>query len=141
MPEATVLSLRQYVAMLDICIELPLVTMQTVLAFGPFNALLTAQNWASEVERIHRQIEIESQSVDDSVATFMLMGFTTQAFIDVRISNVDIVQTDMSGRNSQGLIHPSVAKEDAEGMHIHALKAFEGVIAQALGVARNETNG
>ncbi len=141
MPEATVFSLRPYVAMLDICIELPLVTMQTVLAFGPFNTLQSAQDWASEVERIHRQIEIASQNVDDSVATFMLVGFTTRAFVGARISNVDIIQTDTNGRHSRGLILPRTAREDAEEMHVHALRAFEGAIAQALGVAQNETNG
>lgn len=138
MSEATILSLRPYVAMLDICVDLPLVTMQTVLAFGPFNTLTSALDWGNEVHHLHKEIESEAEKMDASLETFLLVGLTTRAFIDVRISTVDVLQTDKAGRHSRGLIPQSTAKEDAERMHMHALTAFEGAVAQALGVAKNE---
>jgi len=64
---AELLSLKPYAATMEVSLELPLITMQVVLCFGPFNSLEKAEEWTGEVERLHRGIETEEVSKSGEV--------------------------------------------------------------------------
>ena len=139
MTEASVLAFRPYVIMLDVGVELPLMTMQAVLAFGPFNSLKMAEVWASEVERLHKAIESKESECATAIAEDV--GLPTGAFIRAYVSSVDIVQAPTSMRTTYGIIRPTTPEEDAREMHIYALKSFQAEIIRALQTREHESNG
>ena len=120
---AEMLSFNPYAATIDVSIELPLITMQVVLCFGPFNSIEKAEEWTGEVERLHRGIEVKEATICGDV--FDATGFPTGAFIRSFIQGTDVIQVDQKARKEGNLIPINTSEIDARDMHIYALRAFE----------------
>lgn len=126
---AELLSLKPYSATIEVSLELPLITMQVLLCFGPFNSLEKAEEWTGEVERLHRVIETEEVSQGGEV--FDATGIPTGAFVLSYVHGTDIIQIGHSARKPGNLIPVSTAETDARDLHIYALRAIEDAIQMA----------
>ncbi|OGZ06354.1 MAG: hypothetical protein A2845_00970 [Candidatus Lloydbacteria bacterium RIFCSPHIGHO2_01_FULL_49_22] len=120
---AELLSLKPYAATMEVSLELPLITMQVVLCFGPFNSLEKAEEWTGEVERLHRGIETEEVSKSGEV--FDATGLPTGAFVRSYVHGTDIIQVGQSARKQGNLIPVNTPEVDARDLHIYALRAIE----------------
>ena len=129
-------ALRPYVVTIDVSVELPLISMEVTLCFGPFNALVAAEHWAGDVERLHKDITAREDQLSNDI--FDETGLPTQAFIRSQIHGIDIIQSDQNTRKPGMLIPVNTAEVDSRDMHLYALAAFQEAINFAFTIVRDE---
>lgn len=130
MPSATVLSLLPFMVSIDVRVELALITMNTTLCFGPFNSQESADEWAGEVHRLHKDIERREEAEASGVMS--ALGIPTAEFVRAYVTLPDTIQVGKSGREVGNLIPVHTPEIDARDMRIYALYAFAGAIDYTL---------
>lgn len=130
MTTGAVLSFCPYVAMLDVTVELHLVTMEITLCFGPFNAECDARKWLDEVERVHKVIEgSEAEEDEDALDA---TGLPTAPFIRSYVHGSDIIIADQHARKPGELIPPGTPEHDARMLCVYALYGLEQAVGDAI---------
>ncbi|GEM_PF-4623329 len=136
MSGANLFALCPYVVTADVSVELPLISMEVTLCFGPFNTLIAAEKWAGDVERLHKDIIAREDQTSNEI--FDEIGIPTQGFIRSHIYGMDIVQSDQNARKPGMLIPVNTPDTDSRDMHLYALAAFQQAIHMAFSIAKNE---
>lgn len=122
-----------YVAMIDVSIELPLVTASVWLNFGPFDSEIDAMEWTNILEVVHVQI------ANDDTHHLYASGNSTfsseeESFPRSFIGTTDIKKVNASFR-APGELIPSGSPTDTAGeLCTYALEALAEAITQTLSV-------
>lgn len=123
MQKSKVLSLVPFLAIIDVTVEVPLVSATLTLCFGPFNSREDGEGWAAEVELLHRHVEKQETQCAGEVLSEM--GFPTGAFVRSYISVPDVILGGVEARKPGALIPISTPEVIARDMHLYALQALQ----------------
>jgi hypothetical protein len=131
MSDQKVVSLRPYVAALDVCVELPLMSISTWLCFGPFDSEGSASEWLAMVETLHA-----ASGGGDSAHLYRLQGATDRStpFLTCVIMGTDVQNVVPAFRTKGELIEPCNPTDTAGKILTYALMAVQQAISTVLSV-------
>ena len=126
MAEGNVVAFRPFIVLVDVSLELCLITMEITLCFGPFNSKEAAEEWVNVFEVEHHEIEAREAREDEKNNELVVL--TTEPYLRAHVHGVDIIQPERGGHDKDALISPSAPIVDAHQVHIYALQGLREAI-------------
>ncbi len=130
MRSASILSFAPFIVILDATVEVPLLTISTTLCFGPFNSREDAEEWACEVERLHKRLQKSEETL--SCAVLKETGFPTGAFMRAHMGTTDVILAGKEAREPGALIPQSTPEVAARDLGVYVLRAASQAASDTL---------